>query len=291
MENQHTPIWKFHLKICLFKYQNASQYVQSYGFYIILDNRNKFTSFLQNAIVTRFREGRTKPRKNLLDYSIDKYGDDLVNDTRVLLSIILLYLPLPFFWTLYDQQGSRWIFQADRMNGDIGFYNLQPEQIGVINPILILVLIPFFEVAVYPLLSRIGIRRSLQKIALGGILAAIGFLMSALVEFVVESSPEKSVCMLWQLPQYIVLAVAEVMFNISGYAFSYEQAPDHMKSVVQTLWLLTNSFGNIFLLFIVKLSIFESQSKEFLLFSGLMFIDMLIFMILAYRFKSKRIEK
>lgn len=177
------------------------------------------------------------------------------------------------------------------MNGDIGFYTLQPEQIGIINPILILVLIPFFEAVVYPLLSRIGIRRSLQRIAFGGILAAIAFLLSALLEFVIESSPEKSVNMLWQLPQYVIIAIGEVMFNISGYAFSYEQAPDHLKSVVQTLWLLTNSFGNILLLLIVELSIFKSQAKEFLLFSCLMFVDMLIFMILAYRFKSKRIEK
>lgn len=246
---------------------------------------------LQHAIVAKFRAGRTNPRKDLLDYSIDKYGEELVNDTRILLRILLLYLPLPFFWTLYDQQGSRWIFQANRMNGDIGFYNLQPEQIGVINPILVLVLIPFFEVVVYPLLRRVGIRTSLQKITFGGILAAIAFLISALLEFVIESSSEKSVNMLWQLPQYIIIAVAEVMFNISGYAFSYEQAPDHMKSVVQTLWLLTVSFGNIFLLLIVKLSIFQSQAKEFLLFAGIMFFDMFIFIILAYRFKSKKIDK
>lgn len=239
----------------------------------------------------KVREGRTNPRKNLLDYSIDKYGEELVDDTRILLRIMLLYLPLPFFWTLYDQQGSRWIFQANRMNGDIGFYTLQPEQIGIINPILVLALIPFFEVVVYPLLSRIGIRTSLRKITVGGILAAIAFLMSALLEFVIESSPDKSVNMLWQLPQYMIIAVAEVMFNISGYAFSYEQAPDHMKSVVQTLWLLTVSFGNIFLLLVVKLSIFESQANEFLFFSGMMCVDMSIFMILAYRFKSKRIQK
>lgn len=203
----------------------------------------------------------------------------------------MLYLPLPFFWTLYDQQGSRWIFQANRMNGNIGFYTLLPEQIGVINPILIIGMIPFFEIVVYPLLARIGIRTSLQKIAFGGILAAIAFLISALLEFVIESSPQKSVNMLWQLPQYIIIAIAEVMFNISGYAFSYEQAPDQLKSIVQTLWLLTVSFGNLFLLFIVELSIFKSQAKEFLLFSGIMFIDMAIFMILAYRFKSKRVEK
>lgn len=161
----------------------------------------------------------------------------------------------------------------------------------MINPILVIAMIPFFEVVVYPLLARIGIRKTLHRIAFGGILAAIAFLMSALLQLVIESSAEKSVSMLWQLPQYIVIAIGEVMFNISGYTFSYEEAPDSLKSIVQTLWLLTVSFGNLFLLFIVELSIFESQAKEFLLFSGIMFVDMLIFMILAYRFKSNRIEK
>ena len=58
-----------------------------------------------------------------------------------------MFLPFPFFWALFDQQGknllhflvnekktlaislfqgSRWTFQARHMNGDIGFYTILP---------------------------------------------------------------------------------------------------------------------------------------------------------------------
>lgn len=100
----------------------------------------------------------------------------------------MLYLPLPVFWALFDQQGSRWTFQATRLNGDIGFYDIKPDQMQVINPFLILTFIPLFEAVFYPLLSKIGIRRPLQKLTIGGILAGIAFLLSAAVEFELEKT-------------------------------------------------------------------------------------------------------
>lgn len=66
----------------------------------------------QHAFTTKWRERRVNPRKNLLDYSVDKYGAELVGDIRRLSRILVLYLPLPLFWTLYDQKGSRWTIQV-----------------------------------------------------------------------------------------------------------------------------------------------------------------------------------
>lgn len=79
----------------------------------------------------------------------------------------MLYLPLPFFWALFDQQGSRWTFQATRMDGDVGFYTIKPDQMQVVNPLLILIFIPLYEVAFYPVLNLIGVRRPLQKLTGG----------------------------------------------------------------------------------------------------------------------------
>lgn len=68
------------------------------------------------------------------------------------------------------------------MNGNIGFYDLKPDQMQVINPLLILTFIPLYELIFYPFLSLIGIRRPLQKLTLGGIFAGVAFLLSAFVE-------------------------------------------------------------------------------------------------------------
>lgn len=161
----------------------------------------------------------------------------------------------------------------------------------MLNSVLVLAFIPLFKFTVYPVLSKIGIRRPLQKMAIGGMSVAIAFLLSAWVEFKIESSPEKSVNILWLVPQLVALSVGEVMFSVPGYEFSYQQAPERLQTIVQGIWISTISFGNVFLLIIVKLSLFKSQAYEFILFASIMIVAMLIFMYLSYKFKSRRIVK
>lgn len=244
---------------------------------------------LQHAIVTKFRHGRTNPRENLLDYSIDKYGEQLVDDIRTLMRILVLYIPLPLFWTLYDQRGSRWALQADKMDGRIGSYTIIPEQISLANPLFVILLIPLFEFVLHPLLGKIGLRRPLQRMTVGMVLAATAFILAAVVQFQIEASPgEKKVHILWQVPQYFVLTTGEILFSPVGLGFSYQQAPKSMKSVVSALWTLTTALGNLITLILASvLTNFKYQSYEFLLFSGLLFVDMFIFIALAYNYKDK----
>ena len=91
--------------------------------------------------------------------------------------------------------------------------------------------------------------------------------------------------MLWLVPQYVVITAGEVMFSITGLQFSYSQAPESMKSVIQAFWLLTVAFGNMLVVFIAEAKFVQSQSVEFFLFAILMFLDMALFMILAMRYK------
>ena len=55
-----------------------------------------------------------------MDVSKEEYGEELVEDVKSLLSVLLLYIPVPVWWALFDQTGSRWTFQATRMDGTIG---------------------------------------------------------------------------------------------------------------------------------------------------------------------------
>lgn len=80
-------------------------------------------------------------------------------------------------------------------------------------------MIPLFEAFLYPALKRIGIRSSLHRIALGGMLAALSFFITAVLEFVIDGSPEGSVHIMWQLPQYVVLTAGETMFSPTGFVY------------------------------------------------------------------------
>ena len=55
-----------------------------------------------------------------MDWADDTYDAQLIQDIKALCKVLFMFLPLPVFWTLFDQQGSRWVLQAQQMDGDAG---------------------------------------------------------------------------------------------------------------------------------------------------------------------------
>ncbi|XP_046663952.1 peptide transporter family 1-like [Homalodisca vitripennis] len=128
-------------------------------------------------------------KQHWLDHAEEKCSSELVRDTKILLELIYLFSPTILFWALYDQQGSRWTFQAVHMNGKIGSFTIMPDQMQVVNPVLIMAFIPLFELVIYPLLAKLRlIRTSIQKLFWGGIIAAVAFAISAYVEYKVQDA-------------------------------------------------------------------------------------------------------
>lgn len=173
---------------------------------------------------------RSVPKSHWLDYSEDKLGAQIVADTKTVLNVLVLYLPLPIYWAVYVQQGSRWVFQAKRMDGDFGFFSIKPDQMIVFNSILGIAMIPVCDYLLYPLLARVGIKSFLQKMTIGGLLAAIAFIFSGFIEIQIQNS---FVNILWLLPQYLMLALSENFLYIANVNFAYAESPQSMKSAMQ----------------------------------------------------------
>jgi len=439
----------------------------------------------------------SESREHWLDHADDKYSKRLIADVKSVLSVLFIYIPIPIFWALFDQQGSRWTLQATQMDGSVGGWLVLPDQMQVVNPLLILTLIPFFQIVIYPTLAKVGLlKRPLQRMGVGGMLTSVSFIIAAIVEMQLEkahpvlpsagfsqlriintlpcevtvapswgddplvlpslglqryelsaeetwqrvnytvgacpgadlgviegsqlmeienmkastallvnmngaikliqtdpnddlhkdlnkgypklrvlyslpgvrgnssirltSNPENvvefpttfaefggtgfqtvypdkyevfmprrtgdlsddpvvtdlkprlggsysllvvrdarghethkmftltepnSMHMFWLIPQYFVVTVGEVMLSITLLEFSFTQAPASMKSLMQAASLLTVSFGNLLDVVIVEMKVSEKQSHEFLFFAALMFLDMLLFSFMAYRYK------
>ncbi|XP_017794191.1 PREDICTED: peptide transporter family 1 [Habropoda laboriosa] len=138
--------------------------------------------------ISRKVKSKGEKRDHWLDYADDKYDKVLIKDIKAALQVMKLFIPIPFFWTLFDQQASQWTLQANRMNGEIGNFTLQPDQMQVFNPFLVLAFIPLFETCVYPLLAKIRLHTPLRKLTIGGMLAALSFVISALVEIQIEAT-------------------------------------------------------------------------------------------------------
>ncbi|NXX60702.1 S15A1 protein, partial [Scopus umbretta] len=143
------------------------------------------------AIKNRFRH-RSKEfpkREHWLDWASEKYDKVLIAQTKMVLKVLFLYIPLPMFWALFDQQGSRWTLQATTMDGNFGAIQIQPDQMQTVNPILIVIMVPVVDAVVYPLIKKCKINFTpLRKITVGMFLACLAFVAAALVQVQIDKT-------------------------------------------------------------------------------------------------------
>uniref|UniRef100_UPI00358E8F14 solute carrier family 15 member 1 n=1 Tax=Myxine glutinosa TaxID=7769 RepID=UPI00358E8F14 len=426
------------------------------------------------ALKNRFhyRSSEYPKRDHWLDWAKEKYRYRTITEVKMVLHVLFLYLPLPMFWALFDQQGSRWTFQATRMNGDFGSVQIMPDQMQTVNPIFIVIFIPIMDTIVYPLIAKCGIDFTpLRRMTAGMLLASLAFVAAALVEVALVSSETKfptgsqvqlrfinfgnttanvtfgdcsrevdaqminslpcimamknapkhvtmqfatnerscdidlkggmpytllirdtddipcnliqdvnkkpdmgydlvrfisnldipvkvmvdsedyhslkpfnatefnhftkgrrtmavyykdknfteplevqfgavysilltsssddgnvnmtrivdvqpnSVHLALQIPQYLIITIAELLFSITGLEFSYSQAPASMKSVLQAGWLLTVAFGDLIVLIVAEAETIQQQWAEFLLFAALLFVVSFVFAGMSYSYQ------
>ena len=209
---------------------------------------------------------------------------DAIVEAIAVARIGVVFTCLPSFWMLYDQQGSAWTLQANKMDGH-GI--LEPEQMGIVNPVLVLAMIPLFNNWIYPLVSKGGMYKisSLAKMRVGMFVAAAAFLISAFVQYIIDSSEApNSVSILWQLPQYVVLSVSEILVSIAGLEFAYENAPETMKSTIMSLFLLTTAVGDFAGGFLYNVLKNIDPTMIYLIFAGLMVLNAVAFARLSKTF-------
>ncbi|XP_041057159.1 solute carrier family 15 member 2 [Carcharodon carcharias] len=141
------------------------------------------------SLVNRWRHrGKKYPkREHWLDWAREKYPKELIEEIKMVTRVLFLYLPLPMFWALFDQQGSRWTLQATRMNSNFGGFIIQPDQMQTLNAFLIVTFIPLFDMGIYPLIGKCKINLTpLRRMTVGMVLASMAFVAAAIVEVEVQ---------------------------------------------------------------------------------------------------------
>uniref|UniRef100_A0A1I7SFJ5 Peptide transporter family 1 n=1 Tax=Bursaphelenchus xylophilus TaxID=6326 RepID=A0A1I7SFJ5_BURXY len=116
-----------------------------------------------------------------------------VADVRSFLRILVMFLPLPMFFALYDQQGSKWTIQALHMDLRIfGETIILPDQMLSLNAVLILIFIPLFQVIIFPAVEKVAKVTPLRKMVCGGLLTVVAFCIAAVVQIKINDSlPER----------------------------------------------------------------------------------------------------
>jgi POT family proton-dependent oligopeptide transporter len=161
-----------------------------------------------------------------------------------LAKLIPLFGFFAVFWSLYDQTGSSWVFQAGQMDRKFLGVTWLESQVQAINPVLILVFIPLFSLGVYPAINRRFPLTPLRKIGMGLFLITLSFALTTVIQSWIDAGQSPSIG--WQLLSFIIITAAEIMVSIVGLEFAYTQAPKNMKSMIMSLFLLSTFMGNMF---------------------------------------------
>ena len=165
-----------------------------------------------------------------------------VGTARTLLRILAVFAPISAFWALFFQYGSSWTLQADKMGRDVLGFRVAAGQVQTLDALLVLTLIPLFAVSCSRRSSGAACASPpLGKMTVGMFVMVLSFVAAAGVQWALEAGHAPHVA--WQVPQYVFLAMGEVLVSVTALEFAYAQAPARLKSVVMGLWYLTIAAG------------------------------------------------
>ncbi|MBN8466788.1 POT family MFS transporter [Corallococcus exiguus] len=198
-----------------------------------------------------------------LDKAKAEHPAESVEGVKAVFRVSALMLPfVPFFWMLFDQKASTWVVQARSMDPNVGGIVFQPSQMQFINPMLVMLLIPFLTAIVYPAFQRMGWELTpLRRMPLGLVIGAASFVIAGFFQVAMEGGTTLNIA--WQLLPYIVLTVAEILVSTTGLEFAYTQAPREMKGTIQSVWLVTNTLANVAVAIAAALNVFTGSAQFF----------------------------
>ncbi|KAJ1647445.1 peptide transporter ptr2 [Coemansia erecta] len=220
--------------------------------------------------------------------SVVQWDDKFVDELRVAIRSCKIFLCYPIFWLCYGQMTNNMVSQSGQMNtGPVPNDIMQN-----IDPLCIIVLIPFFDWVVYPGFRRCGLElRPVTRITIGFLMMALSMAYAAILQhFIYAKGPYfkhagdegygfNDISAAIQVPAYVIMAIAEIFASVTGLEYAYKRAPESMKSIVMSIFLLTNAGGSILAFAFNPISSNPHLVENFAIVSGLMGAFTVLFVV------------
>ncbi|KAI9596203.1 POT family-domain-containing protein [Syncephalis fuscata] len=213
-----------------------------------------------NGITVSHWLDRSKGSGHIWD---DKFVDDLAKTLRGC-KVFLFY---PIYWALYGNMSDCFIIQGMDMRRPDW---LGPEDPNLLNTISIVVAIPLFDSVIIPFLRRRGFRLGpITRITIGFAIVTCGFVYATIMghvlyntgpfyDFANQKNPDgdfqNDLSIWWQFVPYVAIGISEIFASATGLEFAYKSATPELKSIVMSLFLLTNCGGSLIGLAVGSLS-------------------------------------
>ena len=179
-----------------------------------------------------------------LERARGRHADVAVDGVRSVLRVLVIFALVTPFHSLFDQKASTWVIQGNAM--------VKPEwfvaaQMQALNPALVMILIPFNNLVLYPMLRRMGWEpTALRRMTAGIAFSGLAWIVIGGIQVAMDAGNAMSI--VWQVLPYALLTFGEVLVSATGLEFAYSQAPASMKGVVMSFWNLTTTIGNLWVL-------------------------------------------
>ena len=183
-----------------------------------------------------------------------RFAESEQRGIRNLARVLIVFLLIIPFWSLYDQTASTWVLQGKEMQSiDLSCGNIKfcfgAEEMQSFNPLLIMIFVPLVTLYVYPYIGRWG--APLKRMGLGILMAGIAYAAVASLQYFIDSGLRLSI--LWQCIPYFLLTLSEILVSTTGLEYAYTAAGKNLKSIVSSFWLLTSTLGNLLVVFLASL--------------------------------------
>ncbi|TKY59741.1 NRT1/ PTR FAMILY 8.3 [Spatholobus suberectus] len=242
-----------------------------------------------------------------------------VEELKILIRMFPVWATGIVFSAVYAQMSTLFVEQGTMMDTYVGSFKIPPASLSSFDVISVIFWVPVYDRIIVPIARKFtGKERGfseLQRMGIGLFISVFCMSAAATVEIVrlqlakeldlVDKPVAVPLNILWQIPQYFLLGAAEVFTFVGQLEFFYDQSPDAMRSLCSALSLLTNSLGNYLSSFILTIvTYFTTQGGSpgwisdnlneghldyfFWLVAGLSFLNMLVYIVAAKRYKQKK---
>lgn len=159
------------------------------------------------------------------------------------LGLLIVSLFVIFFWVGFEQAGGTMtLFADEKVERDLGFWQVPASLFQSINP--------FFIVLLAPLFSKLWIyldrgEKSFPvtvKIAIGNILLGLGFIVLYFAEGM--ASKGVKVNLLWLLMVYLIHTMGELCLSPVGLSMVTKVSPKQIVSIMMGAWLMSSAVAN-----------------------------------------------
>lgn len=179
-----------------------------------------------------------------LDRARGSHPDEIIDGVKAVLRVLVVFALVTPFWSLFDQKASTWVLQADQMSKPEWF---QSSQMQALNPMLVMLLIPFNNLVLFPFLKQLGIElTALRRMGLGIAFSGLAWIVVGFMQLAIDGG--QAIEITWQVLPYALLTFGEVLVSATGLEFAYSQAPLAMKGTIMSFWSLSVTIGNLWVL-------------------------------------------